>query len=88
MTQSLQTVCSGIPLLVTLVAQAAVFLHIGEHNYKYTTSYISAIILNARKIQSLSKIQVKSVLSTYSRINFSLSDVITLCPCADSGGQT
>lgn len=54
MTQSLQIVSSGIPLLVILLAQAAVFLYTGKHNYKYTIWYISAMILNAHKIQSLS----------------------------------
>lgn len=79
-------VSSGIPLFVTLLAQAAVFLHTGKHNYKYTIWYISANILNVRKMQSLSSTQVKSVLYTYSRIHFPFSD-ITLCPCTDSGAQ-
>lgn len=35
-TQSLELVSSGIPSLVTLAAQAAVFLHTDKRNYKYT----------------------------------------------------
>lgn len=47
----------------------------------------TAIILNVPKVQSVSLTQVRSVLSTYFKIHFSLADVATLYSSTDSGGQ-